>query len=50
MARVKQAISERRHAALEAAEILRSEGNAQGADAMDLEAKKMENAAQEGGR
>ncbi|GAA5874968.1 hypothetical protein JCM16303_004963 [Sporobolomyces ruberrimus] len=50
MARVKQTISERRHAALEAAEILRSEGNAQGADAMDLEAKKMENAAQEGGR
>ncbi|GAA5833076.1 hypothetical protein JCM3766R1_001382 [Sporobolomyces carnicolor] len=50
MARVKQTISERRHAALEAAEILRSEGNAAGADAMDLEAKKMENAAQDGGR
>ncbi|GAA6010638.1 hypothetical protein JCM11491_003005 [Sporobolomyces phaffii] len=50
MARVKQTIAERRHAALEAAEILRKEGNAAGADAMDLEAKQMEDAAQEGGR
>jgi len=49
MARVKQTISERRHAALEAAEILRNEGNAEGVNAMDLEAKMMENAAQDGG-
>ncbi|GAA5930108.1 mitochondrial 54S ribosomal protein uL29m MRPL4 [Sporobolomyces koalae] len=50
MARVKQTISERRHAALEAAQILRTEGNAEEAEAMTLEAQKMETATQDGGR
>ncbi|GAA5901560.1 mitochondrial 54S ribosomal protein uL29m MRPL4 [Sporobolomyces salmoneus] len=44
MARVKQTISERRHAALEAAEILRNEGNAEGAEAMELDARRMSDA------
>ncbi|GAA5962726.1 hypothetical protein JCM21900_001179 [Sporobolomyces salmonicolor] len=41
MARVKQIISERRHAAVEAAEILRAEGNVEAADQMVREADKM---------
>ncbi|GAA5989168.1 hypothetical protein JCM11641_002546 [Rhodosporidiobolus odoratus] len=41
MARIKQVISERRHAALQAAEILRSEGKADQALVMDGEAVKL---------
>ncbi|GAA6059567.1 hypothetical protein JCM10212_000623 [Sporobolomyces blumeae] len=41
MARLKQTISERRHAALEAAEILRNEGNVEGANALAGEADRM---------
>jgi len=35
MARIKQIISERRHAALEAAEILRARGDLEGADRVE---------------
>ncbi|GAA5829468.1 hypothetical protein JCM5353_001345 [Sporobolomyces roseus] len=50
MARVKQTISERRHAALEAAEILRSEGNVEGSEAMLGEAERMQQVGEDGGR
>ncbi|GAA5865501.1 hypothetical protein JCM1840_001419 [Sporobolomyces johnsonii] len=48
MARIKQVISERRHAAIEAAEILRAEGNVEAADQMTREADKMGEATAEG--
>lgn len=35
MARIKQVLSERRHAALEAAEILRARGDAEGAERVE---------------
>lgn len=42
MARVKQVVSERRHAALEAAEILRQRGDAAGADAIANQGKQLD--------
>ncbi|GAA5821065.1 hypothetical protein JCM11251_001945 [Rhodosporidiobolus azoricus] len=47
MARIKQVLSERRHAALQAAEILRAEGNVDGAVQMEGEAGKLGEAAAE---
>jgi len=42
MARVKQVVSERRHAALQAAEILRQRGDAEGADRIAQEGKELD--------
>ncbi|KAK4046401.1 54S ribosomal protein L4 mitochondrial [Microbotryomycetes sp. JL221] len=42
MARIKQVVSERRHAALEAAEILRSRGDIEGANKMEQQGRQMQ--------
>lgn len=42
MARIKQTLSERRHAAKEAADILRSRGNEAGALAIDQEGSELD--------
>lgn len=42
MARVKQVVSERRHAALEAAEILRQRGEAEAAERMAAEGSELD--------
>lgn len=42
MARIKQVVSERRHAALQAAEILRARGDVEGAQRIESEGKEFE--------